>query len=594
MKRIIFLLAALLLGLHPALALSTEESAEELTLAVVQYPSPDPKEALIEKTAEALSFGLVNKKLNVINVRFSDLRELLLEKQIDFFIASPGIYRELIDVGARDLMTVATSRYPNANRTEAAAIITLSASPLDSIAAIRGKRAAVKSKTGFFSYYVPMREVLHAGFSPEGFFSNEVVINVQHFAPQALRLLRQGSVDVVFLKHCLLEGYLAEHPEERHDYRIIAPQSAPGECARSTRLYPSWVFATAKEVPADISRRVLGILLDVKATTSDGAVVYWGNATDYSEVDGLYRDLKIGPFSYLREWTIKRFWAAYKLPLLIGLGLAAVLFLHYISVNWLVRKRTAELEAALLEQKRLKKRMIRLTQRMDKMQRLGAVSSVVSIFAHEMNQPLASADFYLDSLKNMLRAAGGETADQAAAIDGIEKQTRRCRAIIERVRSFLKAEKRPLARLDFSDLAACAVRDFGTMQLIDVKLETSITPGLWVAGDRLELELVIVNLLKNAAEALHDAKSPRISVRLGASAGWAKLEVSDNGPPIEEDVLRALGESLSSTKTNGLGLGLWVVKGIAARHGASVSFGRSASGGVCAAFAIRLAEGGES
>ena len=564
------------------------ETAEALTLAVVQYPSPDPKDALIEQTAEALSLGLADYKLNVINVRFSDLRQLLIGQKIDFFIASPGIYRELIVVGARDLMTVTTSRYRNANQTEASAIITLSSSPYDSIASIRGKRVAVKSQTGFFSYYVPMREVLHAGFETDGFFSDEIAINVPNYAAQALKLLRTGNVDVVFLKHCLLEDHLKRHPEEEGLYRLVVSKEELGECRRSTRLYPSWVFATAKELPADISREVLRILLNLRATASDGSAAYWGNATDYSEVDGLYRDMKIGPFSYLRERTIKQLVTEYQPHILIGFLLVVVGFLHYLSVNWLVRKRTAELEAALVEQKRLKKRMIRLQQRMEKMQRLGAVSSVVSIFAHEMNQPLASVGFYLDSLKNLLGSKVLSSEDAGCAMNGIEKQVRRCREIIERVRSFLKAEKRPFTEIDFSRLTENAVRDFCVTQLVDVQLQTSIEADLHVMGDQLELELVVVNLLKNAAEALRDVDSARIEVRLMQAEGKAILQVSDNGRPVESETLKELGESLSTTKVSGLGLGLWVVKNIATRHNAAVAFTRSASGGVCAQFTISL------
>ncbi len=575
------------LCLGPASTIA-ETSQDALTLAVVQYPSPDPKDALIEKTAEALSIGLADHKLNVINVRFSDLRQLLIQKRIDFFIASPGIYRELIDVGARDLMTVTTSRYGSANRTEASAIISLAATPYDSIESINGKRVAVKSQTGFFSYYVPMREILHAGFKPEGFFSEEIAINVPNYAEQALKLLRSGNVDVVFLKHCLLEDHLTRHPEELGLYRLVVSKEQPGECKRSTRLYPSWVFATAKDLPADVSREILRILLNLRAKASDGSAVYWGNATDYSEVDGLYRDLKIGPFSYLRERTIKQLVTEYRPHILVGFLIVSAAFLHYLSVNWLVRKRTAELEAALEEQKRLKKRMIRLQQRMEKMQRLGVVSSVVSIFAHEMNQPLASAGFYLDSLRNLLNSKALSSEDTERAMQGINKQIRRCSEIIDRVRSFLKAEKRPLIKIDFSSLTDKAVRDFCVTQLVDIQLQTTIKPSLYVLGDRLELELVVVNLLKNAAEALRDIDHACIDVQLTSEKGKAVLRVNDNGRPIDSEMLKELGEALSTTKVSGLGLGLWVVKNIASRHNASVAFDRSGAGGVCAQFSISL------
>ena len=98
----------------------------------------------------------------------------------------------------------------------------------------------------------------------------------------------------------------------------------------------------------------------------------------------------------------------------------------------------------------------------------------------------------------------------------------------------------------------------------------------------------MVNLLKNAAEALRDIDHACIDVQLTSEKGKAVLRVNDNGRPIDSEILKELGEALSTTKVSGLGLGLWVVKNIASRHNASVAFERSSAGGVCAQFSISL------
>ena len=94
-----------------------------------------------------------------------------------------------------------------------------------------------------------------------------------------------------------------------------------------------------------------------------------------------------------------------------------------------------------------------------------------------------------------------------------------------------------------------------------------------IYGDALEIELMTVNLIKNAYEAVQSLEVPEVSVSLQRQGGKALLCVADNGMLRFEHDLEALTDTLGqSHKTNGLGLGLSIVRSIAERHRAELGF----------------------
>ena len=114
---------------------------------------------------------------------------------------------------------------------------------------------------------------------------------------------------------------------------------------RSTDLYPTWTMATTGTTDPRLSRLVTRVLLEIAPIGEDG--LYWGVATDYTPVDQLFRDLRIGPYDYLRHWTMERVVREYWPWLLIALMVLVGLLLHGVRVTQLVRVRAAELKDAL-------------------------------------------------------------------------------------------------------------------------------------------------------------------------------------------------------------------------------------------------------
>ena len=125
-----------------------------------------------------------------------------------------------------------------------------------------------------------------------------------------------------------------------------------------------------------------------------------------------------------------------------------------------------------------------------------------------------------------------------------------------------------------------AVRLFSRTSAAEgIHIEPSVNPDITVLGDPMELELVLVNLLKNSAAAMRDETDKRITIRvLDLGNDTASVEVTDNGVGVSEEKLQSLSRPVTSLKPDGLGLGLSLARSIIERHGGHIGFRREKRG----------------
>ena len=112
-----------------------------------------------------------------------------------------------------------------------------------------------------------------------------------------------------------------------------------------------------------------------------------------------------------------------------------------------------------------------------------------------------------------------------------------------------------------------------------------------VVGDSLELELLVLNLLRNASE-VQPQKGRRVRIELTVEKlddGRFRIEVRDNGKPLSDEQLQRLATMMQSVKPEGLGMGLSIVRGIADSHGAELEFKKGAQAGLVVFFTIESA-----
>lgn len=580
-------------GAHAAAlrADAVPSAALPVRVGIVDFVRPNPNEAILDATVKALvrTFGAKNVRIEAYSL--ASLESAVRAGRVDVFIASSGFFVRMTPEGVRSLATVASRRYPNPNGNDGTLMLIRSdRADILELGDLRGKTLVTSTPYAFTGLQVPKGEIFAAGYDPDDFFGEIRFLGDDDSMMRAFDRLERGEVDVAFLRICLFEAWAAKHPAAAARFRVIHDHTGKGEaCRRSTPLYPSWTVASTKFADPRISRMVTRMLLQMPPVGDDG--LYWGVATDYSRVDALFRSLRIGPYAYLRDWNLRRFLDEYGM-LVAFLALAVLgLILHGVRTTKLVEKRTRELSEALVREQRLAQETQAANQRLARIEKASAVGQLSSIFAHEMRQPLGAISLYAFGLRKRVAAGKLDPAVFDATLEKLVAQAERASRIVERVRAYAKSESGRPERMDLRTAVERAVDDLrasgrATAQIL---VESDSAPVL-VVIDSLDLELVVLNLVKNALDAVKPfGAAGRVALRVRTEAGYAVLEVEDNGYPLTDEAFEALSSLQPSAKAEGLGLGLAIVRGILERYAGRLLFSRREGGGLIASVQLPLA-----
>jgi two-component system sensor histidine kinase DctS len=229
--------------------------------------------------------------------------------------------------------------------------------------------------------------------------------------------------------------------------------------------------------------------------------------------------------------------------------------------------------------------------------RLASMGEIASTLAHELNQPLAAISSYTTGALNLLDRAPGEPVDVARLKPALEKakaQAQRAGQIIRSVHTFVK--QRAPAR---EALAINSLLD-GVMALVElqaqqffVTIEVGVESGLApVLADRVLLEQVLLNLTRNAIEAMQDVPRERRLLRIeatsGADASTISVAVIDQGHGIAADVAERLFSPFFSTKAEGMGMGLKICRTTIEFHGGTLCHAPNPAGGTIFGFSLPI------
>jgi len=224
--------------------------------------------------------------------------------------------------------------------------------------------------------------------------------------------------------------------------------------------------------------------------------------------------------------------------------------------------------------------------------RLATVGEMVAGVAHEINQPLTAITSYARACERYLAMAQPDLQEAGDAVREIAAEGMRAGEIIHRLRR--------MVRLDSSDTHArvdvnAAIEELRSLlesdaHAHDVRIQIELAPDLpAITGNNLQLQQVVLNLVRNAFEALLDSPpdSRQVTVRTTAAAGgWLEIQVDDNGPGIAPHIADTLFEPFSTTKRTGTGLGLPMSRTIVQSHGGNIHAQPSEKNGT--RFVVRL------
>jgi len=204
------------------------------------------------------------------------------------------------------------------------------------------------------------------------------------------------------------------------------------------------------------------------------------------------------------------------------------------------------------------------------------LDELASGLAHELNQPLAAIANYTSAALRRLRDSASPGPEIAEAMSLVAEQSERAAQIIRRVRAFARKSEANRTAADLNTIVENAVRLVEheiTQRAIDCvcSLAADLPP---VTVDAIQIEQVIINLIKNACDALE--KTPvgkgRIVISTKLVDDKVELDVIDNGPGVSPQAAADLFKPFSTTKDRGVGLGLSISRGIVEAHGGRLRF----------------------
>ena len=222
------------------------------------------------------------------------------------------------------------------------------------------------------------------------------------------------------------------------------------------------------------------------------------------------------------------------------------------------------------------------------MARVAALGELTSALAHELNQPLATIHTNAQATRRRL-AAGPAPGDLDEVFGDIAAAAARAADLIRRLRNLLRRRQLEKIPLDVNEM----LRDVQSLLVTEAKRHRSrvschlaeLLPR--VAGDAVQLQQVVLNLARNAAEAVAGGAGGDVVVRSAdLGDGYVTVSVEDSGPPIDDAALAAMFTPFHTTKPEGLGMGLAISRSIVEAHGGRLWAERRGDRGMAVRFNV--------
>jgi PAS domain S-box-containing protein len=235
-----------------------------------------------------------------------------------------------------------------------------------------------------------------------------------------------------------------------------------------------------------------------------------------------------------------------------------------IATDITVRRRAEELSAQQAEKAQVTSRLM-------------TMGEMASSVAHELNQPLTAITNYCNGMVSRVKADAIAKNDLVAALEKTARQAERAGQIIHRIRAFVKRSEPQRQPANAAEIVEDAVELVGIeLRRRNVAIHTYVAQRLpMLMCDPILIEQVVLNLVKNAAEAIDNAQMPpsrrHIELRVvprhtPEEGGVIEFSVTDMGPGMKEEISERLYEAFFSTKAEGLGIGLSLCRSIVESH----------------------------
>jgi len=534
-------------------------------------------------TARYLSETIAGYTFRILPLTLEEMSIAAERGDVDFILTNTGNY---VALEARfGISRLATLRAPGevaAGNVFGAVIFTRAdRRDIQTLADLKGKRFMAVTPRGFGGFQMAWRELKDHGIDP---FEDFAELRFSGFPQERVAFaVRDGAVDAGTFRTGSLRSLEAEGKIGLADFRVLNPQHHPGFPFQvSTRLYPEWPFSRLHNTPHDLAQKVAIALLSMPADSPAAQAGFYGGWTvplDYQPVHELFRELRIGPYEDLGKITVADVFKNYGPWMIVAAVVLALTASWAAWIEFLVARRTRELSLANRELERqvaVRRRVEEVArQRQAELAhaaRLNTMGEMASGLAHELNHPLATITNYARGCIRRLRAGEADTTEMLEALENVSGQAERAAELIRSIRDFVRKADRRRQSADLHEI----IREVAG--LLDLEVQSS---GVHVAldlaesaprvtADVIQVEQAIVNLARNAIEAMNDRPSGQRKLTIATivnGSGSVEVSVRDTGPGVPEGILGNMFNPFVSTKPGGLGLGLSISRSIVEDHG---------------------------
>lgn len=555
------------------------EDSNQVVVAIDNHIEPYLIDNFIAPTFDAINeaFNAEGKFLVLKHLDRLTIEDLLQDGLIDFLISGPDFYANLsFEDRVKPMSMLWRPQASSPGHSMASTIVVRHDNDklytLNDIAhtGVKIKGVAKTSFAGFLAAQDPFAKMdypFQLLFDSATFASSKSPLEV-------LNDVKYGYTDVGIVPACQIEYYMSKNLAHLSDFRVINPQPVDElACQHSTQTFSSIVLSYQKDTNANMVLSMNNIVVGMRL--KDG--VTWSLPDNpRSLYDMLYR-LKLGPYSDITYSTLNRIFQENRMVFIMGIFLLVAGLFYNLVISVEVASRTRALQKTLTEKEALAKQQEQTNEYIARLERTGIVGQMSSMVAHELKQPLGTISNYTRGLLRRIERHQADEETIVKILKEIEYHNDRAADIVDHVRSYVKSHDVKREDHNLRDIVNMSVETFKKSGRSQVPVRIEGEREAWVEVDDWEVELALINLLKNSADAFAEVHPARyvegeclIRVRIEDHDDTWWIRVIDNAKLVTKEFTNEFFTHLETTKAHGLGLGLSIVSSLAERHAGRV------------------------
>ena len=555
------------------------EDSNQVVVAIDNHIEPYLIDNFIAPTFDAINeaFNAEGKFLVLKHLDRLTIEDLLQDGLIDFLISGPDFYANLLfEDRVKPMSMLWRPQASSPGHSMASTIVVRHDNDklytLNDIAHTGVKIEGV-AKTSFAGYLAAQDPFAKMDYPFQRLFESATFASSK--SPlEVLNDVKYGYTDVGIVPACQIEYYMAKNLAHLSDFRVINPQPVDElACQHSTQTFSSIVLSYQKDTNANMVLSMNNIVVGMRL--HDG--VTWSLPDNpRSLCDMLYR-LKLGPYSDITYSTVNRIFQENRMVFIMGIFLLVAGLFYNLIISVEVASRPRALQKTLTEKEALAKQQEQTNEYIARLERTGIVGQMSSMIAHELKQPLGTISNYTRGLLCRIERHQADEETIVKILKEIEYHNDRAADIVDHVRSYVKSHDVKREDHNLRDIVNMSVETFKKSGRSQVPVRIEGEREAWVEVDDWEVELALINLLKNSADAFAEVHPARyvegeclIRVRIEDHDDTWWIRVIDNAKLVTKEFTDEFFTHLETTKAHGLGLGLSIVSSLAERHAGRV------------------------